>query len=137
MLKKTDWMDALEQLLGSWAVFIGEDGPTTAKITGRLYVTSHTVYFDAGIRLDRDAGLMMGAGDGEYHADVEPPFQVVHERVVIPRRMIRRVTTSRKWWLLQSLHLHIMDGTELVFRFGACSTRGAVKMLAKPVGVFP
>ncbi|MBU0665058.1 MAG: hypothetical protein KJ990_11015 [Proteobacteria bacterium] len=60
---------------------------------------------------------------------------MVNERVVIPGRMIRRVTSSRKWWLLLSLHLHVMDGTELVFRFGACSTGDAVKMLAKPVGI--
>jgi hypothetical protein len=40
LMKRPEWMDTTEKPLGSWAVFIGEDGPRTEKIAGRLYVTS-------------------------------------------------------------------------------------------------
>ena len=128
-MKRPEWMEATEKPLGSWAVFIGEDGPRTEKITGRLYVTSRNVYFDAGMRLDRDAGLMMGGGNLEFQADVEPPFQIMQERAKIARDLIQQVTTSRKWLILGSLRLHLYGGQELVFRFGACPLRGALSAL--------
>jgi hypothetical protein len=128
-MKRPEWMEATEKPLGSWAVFIGEDGPRTEKITGRLYVTTRNVYFDAGMRLDRDAGLLMGGGSQEFQADVEPPFQMMQERAKIARDLIQQVTTSRKWLILGSLHLHLNYGQELVFRFGACPLRGALSAL--------
>jgi hypothetical protein len=128
-MKRQEWMEATEKPLGSWAVFIGEDGPRTEKITGRLYVTSRNVYFDAGMRLDRDAGLMMGGGSLEFQDDAEPPFQIMQERTKIPRDLIWQVTTSRKWLILGSLHLHVSGGQELIFRFGACPLRGALSAL--------
>ena len=128
-MKRQEWMEATEKPLGSWADFIGEDGPRTEKITGRLYVTSRNVYFDAGMQLDRDAGLMMGGGSQEFQADVEPPFQMMKERVKIARDLIQQVTTSRKGLILGSLHLHLHGGQELIFRFGAYPLRGALSAL--------
>jgi hypothetical protein len=128
-MKRQKWMDPTEMPLGSWAVFIGEDGPRTEKITGRLYGTTRNVYFDAGMRLDRDAGLMMGGGSLDFQADAEPPFQMMQERTKISRDLIQQVTTSRKWLILGSLHLHLHGGQELVFRFGACPFRGALSAL--------
>jgi hypothetical protein len=128
-MKRPEWMEATEKPLGSWAVFVGEDGPRTEKITGRLHVTTRNVYFDAGMRLDRDAGLMMGGGSRDFQADAEPPFQMMLERAKIARDLIQQVTTSRKWLILGSLHLHLHGGQELIFRFGACPLRGALSTL--------
>lgn len=128
-MNKPQWMEGAEESLGSWAVFIGENGPTTAKITGRLYVTTRHVYFDAGLMLDRNAGLMMCGGAFGYHADVEPPFQIIDERIQIARKRICRVSESREWLILRSLHLHLDKGEELVFRFGAGSLSGVLAAL--------
>lgn len=128
-MKIPDWMEKDESPLGSWAAFVGENGPTSAKITGRLYVTNRNVYFDAGLMLDRNAGLMMGGGAGGYHADVTPPFQVVDQRLQIDRKRIRRVFESREWLILKSLHLKLDGGEEFVFRFGACPVSGALAAL--------
>lgn len=128
-MKCSKWMTADEIPLGSWAVFLGENGPLTAKITGRLFVTDRHVYFRAGTQLDPDAGLRMGGGRLDYHADVEPPFQVQSEVVRIPRARIRRVSASRQWWILHSLHLELDDGSEWTFRFGAFSPRRALAAL--------
>lgn len=127
-MKKQQWMDQSEEPLGSWAVFIGENGPTTAKITGRLYVTTRHVYFKSLIQLDRNAGLLMGGGP--YHADIKPPFHVMDERIQIARERITRVSESREWLILRSLHLHFDSGQQLVFRFGAASPRRALAALA-------
>jgi len=128
-MKRRKWMTADEVPRGSWAVFLGENGPRSAKITGRLFVTDRHVYFRAGMRLDPDAGLQMGGGSLDYHADVEPPFQVLDEVVRFPRARIRRVTASRQWWILHSLHLGLDDGSEWTFRFGAFSPRRAIAAL--------
>lgn len=128
-MKKRDWMEKDEEPLGSWAVFVGENGPTSAKITGRLYATNRNVYFDAGLVLDQNAGFLMGGGSGGYHAEVKPPFQVVDQRLKIDRKRILRVYSSREWWILKSLHLQFDDGKEMVFRFGACPIGGAVAAL--------
>ena len=133
-MKKPQWMETAEQPLGSWAVFIGENGPTTEKITGRLHVTTRHVYFQAGLSLDRRAGLMMAGGPFGYHADVRPPFQISDDRIQIARNQIRRVSTSRNWLILGSLHLHLVSGEELVFRFGAAPLGGVVAALTPGSG---
>ncbi len=133
-MKKPDWMERAEEPLGSWAVFIGENGPTSEKITGRLHITTWHVYFIAGLHLDRRAGLMMAGGRFGYHADVRPPFQISDKRIKIARNQIRRITTSRQWLILASLHLHLVSGEELVFRFGATPLRGAVAALTPGSG---
>lgn len=124
-----EWMEAGEIPQGSWAVFLGENGPRSAKITGRLYVTDRHVYFRAGMQLDADAALRMRGGSLDYHADVEPPFQIQSEVVRIPRGRIRQVTASRQWGFLHSLHLRLDDGSEWTFRFGAFSPRRALAAL--------
>jgi len=128
-MKKPDWMESSEEPLGSWAVFVGDNGPTTAKITGRLHVTNRNVYFDAGLVLDQNAGLMMAGESFGYHADVKPPFQIMDHRLQIERKRIIRIYTSREWLILRSLHLKLNGGEEFVFRFGACSPAGALTAL--------
>jgi hypothetical protein len=104
------WMEATEQPLGSWAVFIGENGPLTDKITGRLHITNRHVYFKTGLHLEPHAGLLTAGGRFDYHADVVPPFQILDEVVKIPRDRINRVSTSSHRFFLQSLLLHLDNG---------------------------
>ncbi|BDD87968.1 hypothetical protein [Desulfofustis limnaeus] len=124
------WMEATEQPLGSWAVFIGENGPLTDKITGRLHITNRHVYFKTGLHLEPHAGLLTAGGRFDYHADVVPPFQILDEVVKIPRDRINRVSTSRHRFFLQSLHLHLDNGDEIVFRFGIHPVGRAAALLA-------
>ena len=49
-----------EQILGSWAVYIGGQGPSSRKITGRLHVTECAVTFEAGLLLHENAPASIG-----------------------------------------------------------------------------
>lgn len=124
-------MEDGETPLGSWAVFLGENGPGSAKITGRLHVTDRHVYFQSGLKLDAGAWENLRPGALDWHGDLEPPFQVLGDVLRIPRGRIAHAATSRQWWIvpLKSLHLCLDDGAEWVFRFGLFSPRPALAAL--------
>lgn len=44
-----------EKVAGSWSVYLGEESPTGAKITGKLHVTDRGVLFEAGLSLEEIA----------------------------------------------------------------------------------
>jgi hypothetical protein len=73
---------------------------------------------------------LTAGGRFDYHADVVPPFQILDEVVKIPRDRINRVSTSRHRFFLQSLHLHLDNGDEIVFRFGIHPVGRAAALLA-------
>ena len=119
---KQEWLEAGEEVVDSWAVFLGEDGPMSAKITGRLYVTDKRVCFKAGIQLESNAAAAIS---NRIRA-----FSTFDTLLSIPFDQIASVRVSRNYIILKSLHITNKGGAELIFRFGAMSPNSALKAIS-------
>lgn len=97
----------------SWAVFLGEPTPTSAKITGTLSIRDENLVFETGIALAENAGLLLGYGI--------PAHRVIHDAVSIPLREIAGASSRRTKLILRSLAVRLTSGEEIVFQFGAAS----------------
>lgn len=117
-----DWLADDETIVNSWHVFIGRDGPTTAKITGKLYVTNMNVHFEAGISLRENAGVDIS---NEIQA-----FEKFDKHVVIPFTEIGGIRITRSFLILKSLHIQLKSGGELILRFGAMSPKAAADAIS-------
>ncbi|MGD9973232.1 MAG: hypothetical protein AB7S77_09245 [Desulfatirhabdiaceae bacterium] len=117
-----NWLLHGEEIKGSWHVFMGEDGPKSAKITGQLHVTNRNVHFEAGLSLAENAGIAIS---NEIRA-----FEKSENHVTIPISEIASVKITRNYLILKSLHILLKSGGELVLRFGAMSPKKAVDAIS-------
>jgi hypothetical protein len=117
-----NWLLHGEEIKGSWHVFMGEDGPKSAKITGQLHVTNRNVHFEAGLSLAENAGIAIS---NEIRA-----FEKSENHVTIPISEIDSVKITRNYLILKSLHILLKSGGELVLRFGAMSPKKAVDAIS-------
>ncbi|HSO66419.1 MAG TPA: hypothetical protein VLP30_01085 [Desulfatirhabdiaceae bacterium] len=117
-----NWLLHGEEIVGSWHVFIGEDGPSTAKITGQLHVTNRNVHFEAGLSLKENAGVEIS---NEIRA-----FETSDKHVTIPITEIDKIRITRKYLILKSLHIISKSGGELILRFGAMSPKSAANAIS-------
>ena len=112
-----------ERRLGSWHVYIGEEGPTTAKITGKLIVTERHICFESGIALAKNAGTDI--------SNRIQAFQKTDTSVEIPFTEIASVSITRKYYFLKTLNIVLKSGGELALRFGAMSPKSAHDLISQ------
>ncbi|MDD4903211.1 MAG: hypothetical protein PHX77_01760 [Candidatus Bipolaricaulis sp.] len=102
----------------SWAVYLGEPTPTSAKVSGRLSVTDSGVVFDAGTALAANAGLLLGLGIAAH--------RLVHDAISIPFAEIAAARAERTKFILRTLALRLVSGEEVAFQFGVASPAAAL-----------
>ena len=120
------WLADGEQVAGSWSVYLGEESPTGAKITGKLHVTDRSVLFEAGLSLEENAGVLLG--------DCIQAFTISGKYAVIPFAEIVRVRIKKKSFLLKSLVLTLASGEEVAFHFGALPPKKALAAIQSRIG---
>lgn len=117
----TDWMQAGEISKGSWAVFVGGEGPMAAKVTGKLHVTDRNLHFEAGLSLAKNAPALLS---NRIRA-----FQISDEHLTIPLGEIAGGEIVKKGFLTKSLIVKLKTGEEMAFQFGAMSPQKALDSL--------
>lgn len=117
-----------EEVRDSWAVYRGKQGPTTAKITGRLYVTDKSVIFKAGLHLEKDAAATIS--NRVFPGEHQRGFESSDQTVIIPFSEIEEVYISTKFLFLKSLNIKFRSGEELSLHFGALSPRKALEAIS-------
>jgi hypothetical protein len=116
-----EWMIPGESEVGSWAVYIGGEGPSAAKVTGKIYITNLNFHFDAGISLEKNAASLVSSRI--------KAFSKSDEHLTIPFSEIAGAEIVKKGFLLKSLILKLKTGEELPFHFGAMSPQKALDAL--------
>jgi len=110
----------------SWAVYLGEPTPTSAKVSGRLSVTDSGVVFDAGLALAENAGLLLGLGIAAH--------RWVHDTISIPFADIALAYTERTKLILRTLVLRLVSGEVVAFQFGVASPTAALAAIRSRLG---
>jgi len=118
-----DWLQAGENLAGSWPVYIGEEGPMAAKVTGKLHITDLNVHFEAGLSLEKNAAALI-----TNHPHLKA-FEKSEEHLTIPLGEIASGEIVKKGFLLKSLVVKLKTGDELAFHFGAMNPQKALDAL--------
>jgi len=118
-----DWLQPGENLKGTWAVYVGGEGPLAAKVTGKLHVTDRFLHFEAGLSLDKNAGVLISKRI--------KPFEKSEEHLAIPLGEIAGAEIVKKGFLLKSLVVRLVGGEELPFHFGAMSPQKALDGLTE------
>lgn len=116
------WLTDGEEIVGSWHVYIGDESPNSAKITGQLHVTNKNVHFEAGISLRENAA-----------ADISnkiKAFENAETNITIPYPEISEVKVTKKFMIMKSLHIILKKGGELTLRFGAMSPQTALDAIS-------
>lgn len=123
---KPDWLLENENMLGDWPVYIGEAGPNSSKITGRLYVTDRRVVFDSGLDLAENAGPEIMRRRKAFTESDELrtyPFDQIHNAEIVKKKFI-----------LKSLLLTLKSGEQIDFQFGAASPAKALDSIKARIG---
>jgi hypothetical protein len=113
-----DWLQTDEKLIGSWAVFVGGEGPMAAKVTGKLHVTNRNLHFEAGLSLEKNAPALLS---NRIRA-----FEKSDEHLTIPLGEIAGAEILKKGFLSKSLIVKLKTGEALSFQFGASSPQKAL-----------
>jgi len=116
-----DWLIPGECEVGSWAVYVGGEGPAAAKVTGKIHVTNLNFHFDAGISLEKNAAAMI--------SNRIKAFEKSEEHLTIPFSEIAGAEIVKKGFLLKSLVVKLKTGEELPFHFGAMNPQKALDAL--------
>jgi len=116
-----EWLPSGEMLAGSWAVYIGEQKPTGAKVTGELCLTDLHLHFRAGLSLEKNAAAMI--------SNRIKAFEKSEEHLAIPLGEIAGGEIVKKGFLLKSLAVKLKTGEILEFHFGAMSPQKALDAL--------
>ncbi len=111
-----------ETSAGSWLVYLGEQTPQGAKVTGRLYATSLHVRFQGS--------LALAAGAGAVSQGIQA-FQPTATSFAIPYSRIAAAYISRKWLILKTLNLRLDDGFVIPVHFGAMSPAAALAIIRR------
>ncbi len=118
-----DWLQPGETEVGSWAVYIGGEGPNAAKVTGKIHVTNLNFHFAAGVSLEKNAATLMTT-----YRHIKA-FQKSDEHLTIPFTEIVGGEIVKKGFLLKSLVVKLKTGEELPFHFGAMNPQKALDAL--------
>jgi hypothetical protein len=116
-----EWLLENENVLGDWAVYIGEASPNSPKITGRLYVTDRRVVFAAGLDLAENAGAEIMLR--------RKAFSESDQLRAIPFDQVRAAEIVKKKLILKSLLLILRSGEQIEFQFGAASPAKALDLI--------
>jgi hypothetical protein len=116
------WLAPGENIVGSWSVFLGDPGVSSAKITGKLFVTNAHVHFEAGLSLKENAASLI--------AQRIKPYEKLENHIVIPFAEIAGVQSVKKSFLTKALAVKLKSGAELEFQFGAASPQKAAEAIA-------
>jgi hypothetical protein len=114
------WLTAGEEILGSWAVYLGDPKPNAAKITGKLFVTSLGVHFKSELALAQNAAAMIGNWWERHKA-----FVRTDSHVAIPFIEISEARSVKKSLFVKALAIKMKSGEEIEFQFGAASPEKA------------
>jgi hypothetical protein len=118
-----DWLQAGENPAGSWSVYIGEEGPMAAKVTGKLHITDRNVHFEAGLSLEKNAAALIS---NNPHIKA---FEKSEEHLTIPFSEIAGGEIVKKGFLLKTLVVKLKAGGALAFHFGAMNPQKALDAL--------
>ena len=118
------WQEPGEEIVGSWAVFMGGPGPSSEKITGKIYVTDRYVRFQAGISLEKNAAAKIS--EAYFHPRRDQPFEKLTDHVAIPFADIGDAEIVKKGFLQKALLLKMKSGDAFEFQFGAMSPQKAL-----------
>jgi hypothetical protein len=110
-----------EEILGSWAVFLGEPRPNSEKLAGKLYVTDQNIHFESGISLEEKAGLLISKR--------LMAFEKVGGLVTIPFGEIGSAGSVKKSLFQKALTVKLKSGEEIEFQFGAASPQKALDVI--------
>jgi len=113
-----DWLEPGENLVGSWAVFVGGEGPMAAKVTGKLHVTDRYLHFEAGLSLEKNAPALL--------SNRIKAFKKSDEHLTIPLGEIRGAEIVKKGFLTKDLVVKLKTGEDMAFHFGAMSPQKAL-----------
>ncbi|MBN1938521.1 MAG: hypothetical protein JW843_02975 [Candidatus Aminicenantes bacterium] len=116
-----DWLIPGESEVGSWAVYVGGEGPTAAKVAGKIHITNLNFHFDAGVSLEQNAAALI--------SNRIKAFSKSDEHLTIPFSEISGADIVKKGFLLKSLVVKLKTGEELPFHFGAMSPQKALDAL--------
>jgi hypothetical protein len=113
-----EWLRTGENLLGSWAVFVGDEGPMAAKVTGKLHLTDSHLHFEAGLSLEKNAPAFL--------SNRIKAFEKSDAHLTIPLGAIDGAEIFKKSFLSKSLVVKLKTGEALSFHFGAASPQKAL-----------
>jgi hypothetical protein len=119
------WLAPGEKIVGSWSVFLGEPGASSAKVTGKLFATSANVHFEAGLALAKSAAASLSNRIQAYAKS--------ENHLTIPFAEIAEVRSVKKSFFQKALVLKLKSGLELEFQFGAASPQKAVDAIAAKI----
>lgn len=112
------WLAQGEEILGSWSVFLGGEGPAAAKVAGKLFVTDQNIHFEAGIALIKNAAAMI--------SNRILAFEKTDRLLTIPFAEIGEAKAVKKSLFVKALALKLKSGEGIEFQFGAASPQKAV-----------
>ena len=115
---ENSWLGEGEEIIGSWHIYLGEEGPNSAKITGKMYVTNRNIHFEAGISLDENAGNLLSKRIKAY--------EKTDKHMAIPLSEIREVKITKKSLFQKTLLITLKSNEEIPFHFGAMSPQKAL-----------
>lgn len=107
-----------EEILGSWSVFLGEPRPQSEKLAGKLHVTDRNIYFEAGIAIEENAGLLISKR--------LKAFEKADKLVAVPYAEIASATSIKKSMFQKVLAIKLKSGEDVEFQFGAISPQKAL-----------
>ena len=111
-------LSAGEEILGTWSVFLGEPRPHSEKLAGKLHVTNQNIYFESGIAIEENAGLLISTR--------LKAFEKVEKIVAIPYAEIGSATSVKKSMFQKALAVKLKSGEDIEFQFGAISPQKAL-----------
>jgi hypothetical protein len=117
-----------EPILGSWAVFIGEQTPNGQKTTGNLHVTERAVYFEAGLLLRENA-------PADLSNRIEA-FVKTDTHMIIPMSQIQDVSITKSFLILKTLNIRLKSGEQVEIRFGAMSPKEALSIIQSQAKIY-
>ena len=120
------WLSPGEEIVGSWSVYVGESGPMSEKITGKLHVTNAGVHFEAGLALRESAAAYMN----RWWSRRVKPFDKLDEVFTIPLAEIAEAQSVKKSFLTKALAVKLKSGEAVEFQFGAASPQKAAEAIA-------
>ena len=107
------WLVQGEEILGSWSVFLGGEGPAAAKVAGKLFVTDQNIHFEAGVALSKGAAALI--------SNRIQAFEKTDQLLTIPFAEIGEARAVKKSMFVKALTIKLKSGEEIEFQFGAAS----------------
>jgi hypothetical protein len=115
-----EWLASGEEILGSWAVYLGDPKPNSPKVTGKLFVTNQGVHFKSELALAENAAAMIGNWWERHKA-----FAKTDSHVIIPFTEIGEARSVKKSLFVKALVIKMKTGEETEYMFGAASAEKA------------